>query len=196
MKNFSSLKKKIKTTKPRCLYNHRKITKLQLAFFFHYKWLLTTAEWWVKTQLWYWRINSDLCSQACACVSTVQKITCCNLSKLSSSFLIFSNIPNVVSEIKCYCNLYKFSKMSESRVWTNKLDSVSRVLWLLSLHSQLLVPRLNFEKHLKHFELDLMKTTSTYSAFSSALFFGFFFSKKKRNCKVFFCINLILYMCF
>lgn len=153
----------------------------------------------MKIQLWYWRISSDLCSQAhcCACVSTVHKITCCKLSKLSSSLFIFSNIPNVVSEIKCYCNLYKFSKMSESRVWTNKLDSVSWVLWLLSLHSQLLVPRLNFQKHLKHFELDLMKTTSTYSAFSSALFFDLiFFLKKKWNCKVFFCINLILYMCF
>lgn len=155
----------------------------------------------MKIQLWYWRISSDLCSQThcCACASTVQKITCCTLSKWSSFLSIFSDIPNVVSEIKYYCNLYKFSKMSESRVWTNKLDSVSCVLWLLSLHSQLLVPRLNFQKHLKHFELGLMKTTTTYSAFSTALFFDFLFcflkNNKKGHFKVF-PVSRILYMCF
>lgn len=155
----------------------------------------------MKIQLWCWRISSDLCSQAhCwACESTVQKTPCCSLSKWSSSLFIFSNIPNIVSEIKCYCNLHEFSKMSESRVWTNKLDSVSWVLWLLSLHSQLLVPRLNFQKHLKHFELGLMKTTSTYSAFGTALFFDFLFLlplKKKKSLKVFFYVSQILYKCF
>lgn len=122
-----------------------------------------------------------LADNCCACVSSVQKITYfvaylnCHLQ-----FFSFPNLPTVVSEIKCSCNLYNFSEMSESGVRTNKAESTSWVLWLLSLHSQLLVPRLNFQKHLKHLELGLMKNT-TYSLLCSWIFFHFL----KRSCNVF-----------